>query len=426
MLHALINRDIINRDKEEQLSAEMQRQVKLFNTAALTLIFLAVSMALINIIQHSWLLVISNVVLLCFAIPIFLIKRIKQYNTTLYILVVIMSFYVFFNALLFHNSLQYALMSLMAFTVMAVDKNTPRLSIIILQAVLLVTFIGFQNSLAIVHPLPPYRQCLIVACILFVFICQLGYFKHRQLNYRKNLAALNEELQQSNHTKQRMLSILSHDFNSPVRNLGASLQLLDEKILTKEQFGQISATLQAQVQVLATSLEDVLEWSQIQMSGSVLPEPDVNINGLFVEMTPLFQYALKEKRLTLHNGIDATITAYVYANHLKAIFRNLLSNAIKFSNKGGNIYLNASTNGNNVTVSVTDEGTGIQPKALAALQNEQLKITSTLGTEKEKGTGLGLMIVREFLQKNNGQLTIKSKPGQGSTFSVVLPVKQAT
>ncbi len=386
MLHALINRDIINRDKEEQLSAEMQRQVKLFNTAALTLIFLAVSMALINIIQHSWLLVISNVVLLCFAIPIFLIKRIKQYNTTLYILVVIMSFYVFFNALLFHNSLQYALMSLMAFTVMAVDKNTPRLSIIILQAVLLVTFIGFQNSLAIVHPLPPYRQCLIVACILFVFICQLGYFKHRQLNYRKNLAALNEELQQSNHTKQRMLSILSHDFNSPVRNLGASLQLLDEKILTKEQFGQISATLQAQVQVLATSLEDVLEWSQIQMSGSVLPEPDVNINGLFVEMTPLFQYALKEKRLTLHNGIDATITAYVYANHLKAIFRNLLSNAIKFSNKGGNIYLNASTNGNNVTVSVTDEGTGIQPKALAALQNEQLKITSTLGTEKEKGT----------------------------------------
>ncbi len=246
------------------------------------------------------------------------------------------------------------------------------------------------------------------------------------MNYRKNLAALNEELQQSNHTKQRMLSILSHDFNSPVRNLGASLQLLDEKILTKEQFGQISATLQAQVQVLATSLEDVLEWSQIQMSGSVLPEPDVNINGLFVEMTPLFQYALKEKRLTLHNGIDATITAYVYANHLKAIFRNLLSNTIKFSNKGGNIYLNASTNGNNVTVSVTDEGTGIQPKALAALQNEQLKITSTLGTEKEKGTGLGLMIVREFLQKNNGQLTIKSKPGQGSTFSVVLPVKQAT
>lgn len=423
MLYTLINRDIINRDKEEQLSAEMKRQIKLFNIAALTLIFLALSMALINIIQHGWLLVISNVVLLCFAIPIFLIKRIKHYNITLYILVVILSFYMFFNALLFHNSLQYGLMSLMAFTVMAVEKNTPRLSIIILQALLLVTFIGFQNRLAIVNPLPTYRQCLIVACILFVFISQLGYFKHRQLNYRKNLAALNEELQQSNDTRQRMLSILSHDFNSPVRNLGASLQMLDENDLTKEQFGQVSATLQAQLQVLATSLEDVLEWSQMQMHGSVLPEPDVNIYGLFVEITPLFQFALKEKRLTLHNGIDATIKGYVYANHLKTVFRNLLSNAIKFSKKGGNIYLTASTDGQQVTINVIDEGTGMPPQTLAALQNEQLNITSMLGTEKEKGTGLGLMIVREFLQKNNGQLTIESKLGEGSTFSVVLPVK---
>ena len=223
MLHT-----IINQGKEEQLSPQMQRQVKLFNAAALTSIILALSLALVNTIQHNRLLVISNVVLICFIIPIFLIKRIKHYNTTLYILVVIMSFYVFFNAILFHNSLQYALMSLMAFTVMAIDKNTPRSVIILLQAVLLIISIWLQNSPAIIQPLPPYRHCLIVACILFVFISMLEYFKNRQLNYRKNLAALNEELQQSNDTKQRMLSILSHDFNSPVRNLGASLQLLDE------------------------------------------------------------------------------------------------------------------------------------------------------------------------------------------------------
>ena len=169
------------------------------------------------------------------------------------------------------------------------------------------------------------------------------------------------------------------------------------------------------------SLTEVLHWSKMQITGDPGLAGNVNISELICEILPLFQHSLQEKNIHLQNSIDTSVAAYGYADHLKLIFRNLLSNAIKFSHIGGNIYLSANKERDKISISITDEGTGIKPAILEALQNEQLRFTSTPGTAMEKGTGLGLMLVREFLDKNGGSLIIQNGPLKGSIFTVVLP-----
>jgi two-component system sensor histidine kinase/response regulator len=416
MIHAIVNNGV-----KEELTDEMRRQVKVLNAASFTSILVTSIIAIINVVQHNWLLLISNIVLLAFAIPILAIRRLKYYHTTIAILISLYSLYFFLNAFLFHNSMQYAIFILMAFNIMVIDKEKLRILLLVFQSALLIAIVYYQARPAIVNPIPISRQCVITACILIAFVCILEYFKKRQLSYRKNLSEINEQLKAGNKAKERMLSILSHDFNTPVRNLSSTLMLLNDNILTQKQFYDISFKLQAQLQVLSSSMEDVLQWSKIQAGGMMEQGEPIKINLFLQEILPLFQYSLQEKGIAIQNNIDEMVTVYAVKSHLKPVFRNLISNALKFSHTGGNIFLDSTITGNTVSITIRDEGTGIKKDLLDALQKEKLNFTSSQGTAKEKGTGIGIMLVREFLQKSNGTLAIKSEPGKGSTFSVVLP-----
>ncbi len=416
MIHAIVNNGV-----NEDLADEMRRQVKILNITSLITITVTIVIGIINTVQHNWLLVISNVIMLVFAFTVFSIKRLKYYHTTVAVLVCLYSAYFFFNAFLFHNSMQYGILLIMAFTIMAVDKDVVRMILLTFQSLLLIVFVYNQNRTAIVEAIPVSRQCVITACILIAFVCFLEYFKKRHISYRKNLSKINEQLKAGNKAKQRILSILSHDFNTPVRNLSSTLMLLNDNVLTQSQFNEISSKLQAQLQVLSSSMEDVLQWSKIQAGGMVEEAENVKVNQFLQEILLLFHHPLQEKSITIQNNIDESVTVYAVKNHLKPVFRNLVSNALKFSHTGGNIYFYSTFTGNAVSITVRDEGTGIKKELLDALQKETLNFTSSQGTAKEKGTGIGIMLVREFLQKSNGTLTINSEPGKGSTFSVILP-----
>jgi two-component system sensor histidine kinase/response regulator len=249
----------------------------------------------------------------------------------------------------------------------------------------------------------------------------LEYFKARLLHYHRSLTIANEQLKESNRVKERMLSILSHDFNAPIGNLITSLDLLDEQFLTPEEFNTTSGKLKVQLQVLTSSMKDVLQWSKMQIRGDVGERTSINICRLLEEIFVLFETAINEKKLIISNNLTSDMVIYANLDHVKLIFRNLISNAIKFSHNGGTIYINSEKRPGRLNITIKDEGTGMPTNILNALQNEQLTFTSTTGTAKERGTGLGLMFVREFVQKNNGELTITSEPGKGSAFCISLP-----
>ena len=417
--------DIINRGIKTDDDMEVRRQIGLLNMASL-LCFVTLSVFVVmNIIQHKWVLLISNGVLITLTTSLLFISRSKHLDIIIFVLAFLFSLYFFFSAILFHNSLDFAIIIMMAVSVLLINSRPARICMLIIQITLFTAFMYYQKTPTIIPKLPSYRNYIIIIFLLVILACMLEYFKSKQLQYVNNLNKVNGQLRESNRVKERMLSILSHDFNAPVGNLASTLDMFNKEILTEKEFKDISVKLKAQLQVLTISLADVLHWSKMQIAGDEGNAGYISIERLMQEILPLFQHSLEEKNIRLQYNIKSDITVWAYNDHLKLIFRNLLSNALKFSHTGGTIFIDASADGGFITVSIRDEGTGMQPMILEALRNDQLRFTSSPGTAKERGTGLGLMLVREFLYKNNGTLNIYSGLGEGSTFSVTLPQKNS-
>ncbi|HWB25581.1 MAG TPA: HAMP domain-containing sensor histidine kinase [Chitinophagaceae bacterium] len=419
MLHSIINRGV--RDYHD---AEERRQINLLNISSSISFTFTFAFLIINIATRNWMPIVSNVLLLSFTITIFLINKLKYYTATIYILIIALSFFFVINAILFHNSMQYGIFLLMSFTILLINNKKGRIAMLAFEILLFLAFILLQNIPGLIGPPPVYKTIIGAIAFLLVFAVMLEYFKERLVQYHRRLTIANEQLIESNRVKEKMLSILSHDFYGPVGNLITSINLLDNQLFTPDEFHNTSEKLKLQLQVLTTSMKDVLQWSKMQIQGDIAEKVTIDLCSIFDEILLLFETPLLDKKLHLQNKIKAGTTAFANRDDLKLVFRNLVSNAIKFSNPGGNIFICAEKKGDVVKVSIMDEGTGMSRDMLDTLNNEQFSLFSTPGTAKEKGTGIGLMLVREFIQKNNGGLHIKSQQGEGSIFSVTLPCRQ--
>jgi len=389
--------------------------------SSLVSLFFTSTFLIVNISTKNWLPVISNCLLLLFTVSMFLINQLKYYTVSIYTLFILLGLFFTCNAIWLHNNLQYGIFLLMVFTILIVNNKTGRICLLAFEIGLFITYLLLQDTPSLIDPIPRYKTIGAAFAFLFIFACMLEYFKARLIHYHRSLTVANEQLKESNRVKERMLSILSHDFNAPVGNLITSLDLLDEQFLTPEEFNATSGKLKVQLQVLTSSMKDVLQWSKMQIRGDAGERISVDIYKLIEEIFTLFETAVAEKKLQIKDTLSPGMMVSANLDHIKLIFRNLISNAIKFSHNGGTIFINANKSPGKINITIKDEGIGMPATILHALQNEQLTFTSSIGTAKERGTGLGLMFVREFIQKNDGELTITSEPGKGSAFCISLP-----
>lgn len=416
MIHSIINKGVKNYHNEDE-----RRQINLLNMSSAVSFTITTFFFISNLVEHNWKLVASNLLLLTFTTSIFFINQLKYYTASIYTLLILLCVYFAANAILFHNNLQYGIFLVVVFTILLLNNKKARIMMIAFEILCFLSYILLQNKSPHIQSIPVYRMCIGAAAFLFIFACMLEYFKERLVQYHRSLAIANEQLKESNRIKERMLSILSHDFYGPVGNLVTSIDLLDEQLFTPEEFHASSGRLKGQLQVLTTSMKDVLQWSKMQIQGAAGERSNVDICSTIDEISQLLEAPIREKNIYVKNGLQQGVTAYANKDDVKLIFRNLFSNAIKFSNSSGSIFVNAERNKGVVCISIQDEGTGMPKEVLQALRNEQNIFFSTPGTAKERGTGLGLMLVREFIQKNNGELSIASEQGKGSIFSVSLP-----
>lgn len=375
-----------------------------------------------NITQKNWLPVISNCLLLTFNVSIFFINKLKYYTASIYVLIVLLSLYFTVNAIWLRNNLQYGIFLTMVFVILLLNNKTLRILMLCFEIMLFIAFILLQNIVTpLIQPIPVYKTCLGAFAFLFIFACMLEYFKASLTQYHESLAIANRQLKESNRVRERMLSIISHDFYGPVGNLITSIDMLDDHVFSPEDFHNTSAKLKMQLQVLNNSMKDVVQWSKMKMQGGEDGKSLIDLCDMVDEISLLLEAPLREKGLHLQNSLTHGTTVYANKDDVKLIFRNLFSNAIKFSNNSGSIFINAEKNRGIIRINIKDEGMGIPNNILYALRNEQHNFLSTPGTAKEKGTGLGLMLVREFVQKNKGELSIASEQGKGSIFSFSLP-----
>lgn len=226
------------------------------------------------------------------------------------------------------------------------------------------------------------------------------------------------ELEQLNQVKDKFFSIISHDLRSPMNALAGILDLAEKKQLDPAEFVQVTKELRVQFNHTKTLINNLLDWTLLQMDKLRIHEDKVNIHLMVEENFKLFE-ATQTKSLQMKNLVAPGTFAKADTNMVNLVFRNLILNAMKFSEVGGVISVGATQKDNFIEVAVSDNGVGITPDVQKILF-EKTTGYSTRGTANEKGTGLGLILCKEFVERNGGKIWLESEVGKGSTFYFTL------
>jgi PAS domain S-box-containing protein len=250
---------------------------------------------------------------------------------------------------------------------------------------------------------------------------------NRDITMRKQaeqeIIRTNEELRKVVAEKDAFFSIIAHDLKSPLSGLLGMTGLLVEDIegLSLKELRQLASEMGQSVQNLFNLLENLLEWSQMQRGLTTFEPGPCLLHQLVERNVDLIQAVADQKGIVLRNAVPEEITVFADSRMLNTVLRNLLSNAVKFSNPGGAVVVSATQDENMVTVEVRDSGIGMDQKTVSGLFALDKK-KSVRGTAGERGTGLGLILSKEFVEKHGGRIWAESEPGEGSTFFFALPL----
>ena len=263
--------------------------------------------------------------------------------------------------------------------------------------------------------------------ILISFYSLATNIVFRQEN-RKALKISNKQLRRSNNTLKKFFSIISHDLRAPFSGLiGLSEMLADyyNDYSDEEKKSMIEAINKSGKNTFEL-LENLLTWSRSQTNSLKAMPESVELKPLLTAAIALLQENADKKKI--HISIDeshfADTTIFADEEMMKAVIRNLLSNALKFTPSGGSVIFTSAIINDKAQISITDSGTGMTENQLKKLFKAD-KISSTPGTEHEVGSGLGLLLCKEFVTLNGGAISVESTPGQGSTFTINIPLAVA-
>lgn len=257
---------------------------------------------------------------------------------------------------------------------------------------------------------------------LFIFLCVLIHLK-RSINQieikNKIIKEQKNNLENSNSVKDKLFSVISHDLRSPIAQVIALINLWETGEVGNKELLSITPVIKSSITSTLQLLDTLLIWSTSHLTGSKFNASTFKLKYLIKRNIEELQDDIKRKQLVVNNKVPADIQLYADSAMLKIIFRNLISNAIKFTPAGGVITINSYSEDATVTVVVEDTGVGISEAGMDKVFS--FSTHSTLGTDNERGTGIGLKICREFMELNNGKIWAESNYGEGSRFFVSFP-----
>lgn len=242
------------------------------------------------------------------------------------------------------------------------------------------------------------------------------------------VADLNEKrerekyLESINENKDKFFTLISHDLKGPAQNLiGISDILLHDESLTEEENKTFLGHLNETAKKNFTLLENLLEWSRVQMGSIVLNPTKLNLWEITQESVLLSDEKAFEKNITIKNEIPEDLKVYADFNSIKTVIRNIITNALKFTKPGGEIVISAFDYRSEATISISDNGIGMTQEVKRNLFNPG-KVVSRYGTEGETGSGIGLLLCKEFINKNSGSVWVESEENKGTSFFFTLPL----
>ncbi|WP_421773906.1 tetratricopeptide repeat protein [Gracilimonas sp.] len=258
---------------------------------------------------------------------------------------------------------------------------------------------------------------VIVLIVAFLFMMRKSAREREEIN--RVLEAQKEELIEANKAKDKLFAIIAHDLRTPMSSMQGILHLLKDNVISKEEITQLIPELEMSIQKNVHVMEDLLAWAKDQLSGVKMEISPINVHNVVDEIVSTHAFIANKKGVKVHHHIPEGEHVLADQNALQLVVRNVISNSIKFTSKGDEIEIKTEPASHNMKIIIKDTGIGIP-------EEESDKVFSTKawtreGTNKEKGTGFGLSLSKEFVERMNGKIWFESTEGEGSTFYIELP-----
>ena len=268
---------------------------------------------------------------------------------------------------------------------------------------------------------------LVVIILAFSGYIYYSYRDRKKINQelqRTNARVMdqNEELTQLNHTKDKFFSIIGHDLKGPLNSLLSFSGLLinNTESFSPAEIKTVATDLEKSLKNLRGLLENLLSWARSQTGNLEMNPERFQLTPLMQENIQLLSQTAQQKKIEMQLLSESDFEVQADRNSISTVVRNLLSNALKFTPQRGRVSVSFSQRNGMVEIAVSDNGVGIPEDARQKIFDLSQK-HSTLGTNKEKGTGLGLVLCKEFVEKNGGRITVDSKVGEGTVFRFTIP-----
>jgi two-component system, sensor histidine kinase and response regulator len=252
--------------------------------------------------------------------------------------------------------------------------------------------------------------------------------KNRELEkLNDRLTKYSEELDGLNRTKNRLISIISHDLKNPFHSLIGFSDLLvhEAERFSEEEKLSFYKSINDTSKKAYELLQNLLDWTRLQTSEIPFNPADLQVSETIRSVLDLLHSHARDKGIVMQTDISEETMVYADSRMFETVLRNLLSNAVKYTPYGGKISISAQDHNDFIRFAVEDSGVGMDKEQLANLFNIDKKTTRP-GTKNELGTGFGLILCREFVIKNGGELSVESSPGKGSIFSFTVPKRRKT
>lgn len=252
------------------------------------------------------------------------------------------------------------------------------------------------------------------SAITITLLILIFMYRRAKVLYQK-LRENEQKLKELNHTKDKLFSIIGHDLRGPISSIPVLLNILEEENTDVEERHYILNSLKEHAIATTDTLDKLLFWGKSVLSGATIKREQFATKQIINRNIDLKKLAASEKQISICDNTAEDLSIFADSSHFDFIFRNLLDNSVKFTPVGGTITIEAAENAlSNFTVfSVSDTGIGINQSQISQIF---MLNQSTPGTAQEKGSGIGLTLCKEFARQNGGDLWVKSKEGEGTTF----------
>jgi len=290
-----------------------------------------------------------------------------------------------------------------------------------------------DQELALRQRLVLFRNIIAIATAIFVIFIIINNRQKTVLNkvlrkQNEDISLQSEEISKQkevldslNRTKNQLFSVISHDLRGPFAAILQSIEAIRSGDITPAEQAGLMEEFYRQVSLVTIMVNNLLAWANTQQDGIKSSPEKLDVVYEVEDIIAVSDFLARNKSISLEHDVDTGISVFADPDHIKIIIQNLIGNAIKFTPRGGSIKVFYTEDNGEVGIHIRDTGVGVNPDKLKKLFIVTGKDISAYGTSNEAGAGIGLALVKQFIDANKGRLDVQSKHGEGSEFTVYLP-----